>query len=228
MRILDSPGFGDTRGPQHDELHKKSIATHIQEHIASVDAVLIPTNGTFPGITVGTEYALSAFLPKTLADNVAFLFTNVPSSLSSNVYEGGIPPSEILKYAPHFFLDNPIALRRKILKIKDHRRKVKKAMETMVKEAEQEALKMLVNLFDWLDRLEPRPTTEIVALYETSQALETKITNALAQMDQAEAMITEVNKLVKAGQTNSVSPLPYSHLAFLCMANVGARGSGDN
>ena len=213
-----------TRCPQ---LFKKSIATHIQEHIASVNAVLILTNGTVPAITIGTEYALSAFLPKTLANNVAFLLTNVPSPLSCNFCDHAIP--EILKDAPQFLLDNPIALQRKLLERKDSwRKKVIGKMVKAVKGAEQRALEMLVGLFDWLDDLEPQPTTGIVALYEMSQAIETKIANTLAQMDQAAATITEVNKLVKTVQTNSVSPLLYSHLAFLCMSNVGARGSGDN
>ena len=93
---------------------------------------------------------------------------------------------------------------------------------------EDTGLELLVDLFDWLDGCGPQPTTEVVALSETSQAIETKFTNTLTQMDQVAAMIVEVNKLAEAVQTNSVSPLLYSHLAFLCMSNVGARGSGNN
>ena len=231
VRILDTPGFGDTRGPQHDELelHKKSIATHIQDHIATLNAVLILANGTVQSVTVGTEYILSAFLPKTLANNVAFLFTNVPGPLSFNISQEEIPES--LKDAPEFLFDNPIAVQRTFLeRINDPIHKHNKAriwqiLRKEVKATEQRGLEMLVDLFDWLDGCAPHPTTEIMALYETSQALKTKITNTLAQMDQAAA---EVDKLVKAVQTNSVSPLLYSHLAFLCMSNVGARGSGDN
>ena len=213
VRILDTPGFADTRGPrgpQHNELDKKSIATHIQEHIATVNAVLILANGTARRITVGTEHALSTFLPKTLASNVAFLFTNVPVPLSFYLCEDALPA--LLKDAPRFLFDSPIARQRLFLELtndpinKEARREWREWRET-VKEAEQKGLGLLVNLFDWLDGCEPQPTTEIVALYETSQAIETKITNTLAQMDQAEAMIAKINKSVKAAQTNFVSPL---------------------
>jgi hypothetical protein len=51
---------------------------------------------------------------------------------------------------------------------------------------------MLVKLFDWLDGLEPQPTTEMIALYEKSQAIESKITNTLAQMDQTAAKMAEI------------------------------------
>jgi len=43
-----------------------------------------------------------------------------------------------------------------------------------VKAAEQDALEMLVDLFDWLDGLKPQPTTEIV---EEMQKTKTKITD---------------------------------------------------
>ena len=38
-----------------------------------------------------------------------------------------------------------------------------------VKAGEQSALEMLVDLFDWLDGLEPQPTREIFPLYEEPQ-----------------------------------------------------------
>ena len=220
--------MADSRGPQHDEPHKKSIASHIQEHIATVNAVLVLANGTTQRLTVNTEYALSVFLPITLAHNVAFLFINVPSPLSFNFSYDTLP--EILKSTPPFLFDNPIAHQRRFLERTNDpiNKKPRRKLREIVKDTEQKGLGMLVDLFDWLDGCEPQPTTEIVALYETSQAIETKITNTLAQMDQATAMIAEVNKLVKTGQTNSVSPLLYSHPAFLCMSNIGARGSGDN
>ena len=205
----------DTRGLQQDELHKKSIATHIQAHIATVNAVLIVANGSVPRMIVGTDYALFAFLPKTLANNVAFLFTNILTCISFNFCEDAIP--KIFKDAPRFLFNNPIALQKNFLELNDSplHKEEGAGWREMVKDAERNGLRILVDLFDWLDGREPQPTTEIVALYETSQAIKTKITNTLAQMNQAAVMIAEVNKLVKAVQTNSVSPLLYSHLAFL-------------
>ena len=202
--------------------------THIQEHIATVNAIFILSNGSVPRRTVGTDYALLAFVPQTLANNVVFLFTNILTYLAFNFCEDSIP--EILRDAPRFLFNNPIALQRKFLELKNNpiRKKAQTELREMVKQMEQKSLGMLVDLFDWLDGRVPQPTTEIVALNEKSQAIETKITNTIAQMDQVAAMIAEVNKLVKAVQTNSVSPLLYSHLAFLCMSNVGTRGSGDN
>jgi hypothetical protein len=119
VRILDAPGLADTRGIDQDELHKKSITTEIQNHIASVSAVLILANGAVPRITVGMDYALSALsalFPKSLANNIAFLFSNVSTPLSFNFPKDAIP--EALKNAPQFLIDNPIALQKKYLELK--------------------------------------------------------------------------------------------------------------
>jgi hypothetical protein len=100
-----------------------------------------------------------------------------------------------------------------------NKKKVRKELQHAVKSAEEKALEMLVELFDWLDGLEPQPTTEIVALYEKSHAIESKITNTLAQMDQASVKMAEINKLMEEIQRKSaVSFSPYLHLAseFLC------------
>ena len=88
-------------------------------------------------------------------------------------------------------------------------------LRDVVKSAEQNALKMLVDLFDWLNSLEPQSTTEVVSIYEHSQAIEAKITNGLAQMGRAatfEAKIEE--QKTKLQRASSVSFFLCFHLAF--------------
>ncbi len=198
VRILDAPGLADTRGIDQDELHKKSIAAEIMTHIASVNAVLIVANGAVPRITVGMDYglaALSAIFPRTLVNNIAFLFSNVSTPLSFNFSKDAIP--KVLKNAPHFLIDNPVSLQKKYLELKGgmNKRRVKE-MQKAVKNAEENALEMLVDLFDWLDGLEPQSTWEMIALYEKSQAIESRITNTLAQMDQTAAKMAEIKELM--------------------------------
>ena len=225
VRILDAPGLADTRGIHQDELHKKSIATEIQNHIASVSAVLILANGAVPRITVGMDYALaalSAIFPKTLVNNIGFLFSNVSTPLSFNFSKDAIP--EVLKDAPHFLIDNPVSLQKKYLELKSGISKRKaKEMQKAVKNAEQNALEMLVDLFDWLDGLEPQPTTEIIALYEKAQGIESKITNTLAQIDQAAAKMAEIRELLKEIKKKSAVSLHLPSLRSLNLILIGRR-----
>ena len=88
---------------------------------------------------------------------------------------------------------------------------------------EEDALQELVELFDWLDGLEPQPTKKIVDLYYLSQTIEAVITNILAQLDQVKAKKVEVDELTRAlKDTTYVSPSPCSYLGFN-LIHIGYR-----
>jgi hypothetical protein len=157
--------LADTRSVQQDELQKRSIARQIKKHTDSITAILILANGTVPRVTVGTGYALStlsATFPRTLSKNVALLLTNTSNPLYQNLFDD-IPP-EVCKDAPQFLLNNPIALQRKYLELKDNpnTRGQMRDFREAVKASEQDAMAMLVDLFDWLDGLDRPETQNIV------------------------------------------------------------------
>ena len=86
-------------------------------------------------------------------------------------------------------------------------------MRKEVRNAEARALEMLCSVFDWLDNLEPQPTTEIVALYKKSRAIESKITDTLTQMGQASDLMAKINKMVEEPSKKTfVSVSPHSYL----------------
>ena len=140
VHILDTPGLADTRGLNQDDFDKESMETQIKDYIGSINAILVLANGTVPHVTVGTKCALSilsAILPNTVTKNVAFLFTNVSSPIYLNFPKHTLP--EFLIAAPHFLLDNPIALQKNYLKMKDgpNRRMRKANLHEVVKAIEQ-------------------------------------------------------------------------------------------
>lgn len=198
IRILDTPGLADTRGASRDELHKASIAKAIQEHIETVNGVLILANGTVPRLGVATDYALSVLsciFPRTLANNIALMFTNIPSPLSWNFEQSSLPP--FLSSCEHFLLDNPVALQKKHAELKSQGlpRATLKRLRNAVKRSELEALNMLSELFDWLDTRVAQPTKDILSLYEKSQTIEKSIQNALARMQQANTKRNDLEKI---------------------------------
>ena len=215
--------MADTRGVQQDEIHKKSITDQIRKHIDSVTAVLVLANGTVPRITVGTDYALStlsALFPKSLASNTAFMFTNVSSPLHWNFSLDALP--DVLKDAPEFVLNNPIALQKEYSKLKgganmsNERENLRKPVQV----AEQNALEMFVDLFDWLDSLEPQSVTGIVSIYDHCQSIEAKITNVLAQMDQVAKFEAKFEQQkIKLQKASAVSVIYYFHLSFASYAH---------
>ncbi len=145
------------------------------------------------------DYALttlSALFHKSLANNIAFLLSNVPTPASLNFPDDAILRD--LKHAPRFLIDNPVALQKNYLKQKGHLdKKNLKKIEVSVELAEENALEMLVEFFDWLDGLEPQPTTKIISPYEKTQDIESKITSTLAQMSQAATKMVEIKNLME-------------------------------
>ena len=103
-----------------------------------------------------------------------------------------------LRKAPHFLLNNPIALQKKYLKLRDHpnTKKGRTDLRNAVKAAEENALEMMVDLFDWLDSVEPQPTMEVV---EKSQSIQTN---------------TRPLKYGTAAKNHTVSCSPGSHQAL--------------
>jgi len=103
---------------------------------------------------------LSNIIPSTLHSNVAFVFTNISNPFSWNFCQDTVP--NVLKDARQFKTDNPFALQERYLELKnDPNLKFKETkMLEEVNFGEQNALKALVDLFDWLDVLQPQQIAE--------------------------------------------------------------------
>ncbi|KIP03094.1 hypothetical protein PHLGIDRAFT_256134 [Phlebiopsis gigantea 11061_1 CR5-6] len=190
LRILDTPGLADTRGLAQDAQHKQSIAEAIRSHITTVNAVLILANGTMPRLSVATDYALTTLMsifPRTLADNIAILFTNVASPLSWNFDNESVPHA--IAHAPQFLLDNPVAMQRKFRQISEGGTTSSQVIQRLrhsVQRGEADALQTLVEIFDWLDGREAQPTKDILSLYEQTQMIESNIADVLSRIRSSE------------------------------------------
>ncbi|KAM6499732.1 hypothetical protein JOM56_005240 [Amanita muscaria] len=204
--ILDTPGLVDTRGLEQDKQHKASIAEAIRDHIPIVNAVLILANGTLPRLGAATDYALStlsSIFPRSLADNIGIVFTNVDDRFSWNFDQESLPES-LRNTDRQFLVNNPLAKWKKYDKWCSQPPKKKKHAKLKgiqaVREAHNKALEELVPMFDWLDTLEPQPTKEILYLYEKSLEIERNINSFLASARQLaskkarlQSMLTKVD-----------------------------------
>lgn len=146
----------------------ESIKTQINKHIDSVTAVIVVANGTVPGVTVATSSALctlSTILAKAPTRNTAVVLTNVSSPLFQNFAPNVLP--DVLQGAPQFLLNNPVALQKKYLERKDVPKAKKRGAKLCdaVQTDEEAAMEMMVELFDWLDGLEPKSNTVDTSLY---------------------------------------------------------------
>ncbi|KAH7106389.1 hypothetical protein BKA62DRAFT_293773 [Auriculariales sp. MPI-PUGE-AT-0066] len=208
VRILDTPGLADTGGIDQDESHKKSIAEEIKAQVAVVNGVLILANGTLAPPSVITEYTLTtltSIFPKSLADNIALMFTYCASPLNINFADEAVPHA--LEKAPQFYIDNPLALLKQYNKMCEKFKKRNNMTPDLrgqsqlsaslnhVKNCETAALQTMVKLFDWMDGLNPQPTTEILEIFNQSQDIAQNISDIISQMEQATVKRKRIEKI---------------------------------
>ena len=192
VHILDTPGLADTRGLAQDDMHKKSISEAIKSEIPAVDAVLILANGTLPRLSVGADYTLTtltSIFPRTIANNIGVLITNVPDELSCNFEVNSLPQALLSAHVPLFMLDNPIARERKFRDLQQDPQKrlrpdQRERMRMFVQETHKKALNVFVELFDWIDQRTLQPTKDIMSLYEKTEEIEQHISETLANLKQ--------------------------------------------
>jgi hypothetical protein len=199
LRMLDTPGLCDTRGLEQDKEHKKSIAETIRAQVQTLDAVIIMANGTVERVGPGVEYALhtlAAMFPRSIADNIGFMFTNVPDALSFN-FQSNTLPKEI-RQAEIWTLQNPVAQFSKYQDMKtsgNSSARQLQSMEKLLQSSYATTMEMLNEFFSWLDQRKAQPTNAIVDLYDMTTKIEAAITNVLAQIDQRERQRMDMKKL---------------------------------
>jgi hypothetical protein len=221
FRILDTPGLADTRGVAQDEKHKASIVEAVTNTIPSVNAVLILANGTLPRLGAATDYALwslSAMFPRTLAESIGILLTNVPNALACNFSQEALPDGLKGSNFHPFYIDNPVALWKKYKEMRPEQdpnvgREEVDEIKKELRKGHKKVLKELVKFFDWIVDLKPQPTRGIQILYQESQEIERCIADALSRATQLENKkkelregleLAEKYKLVGISCSNSI------------------------
>ncbi|KAJ3815210.1 hypothetical protein F5876DRAFT_31223 [Lentinula aff. lateritia] len=200
VNILDTPGLADGCGIHKDTEHMAAIVHAIAENFNAIDGIVILACGHVPRLGLSTHYtmnALSNMLPKFLSDNVAFIFTMVSSPLMLSFDTDWLPQE--LRTAHTWSIDNPSALWFKYQKRlteeppleEDHREE----MNEISHRAFKRATKTLSQFFQYLDKRKVQPTQPVLELYKISVDIETRISNTIARISQAEDKRIRLQKL---------------------------------
>jgi len=187
IRLFDTPGLADNRGMEYDEEHKARIARVIGDTIPAIDGILIVANGTTERLQAATDYAittLASMFPRSIADNIAILFTMVSHPMSCNFQLESLPQS--LRNSEQYTVDNPISLmkRYKELEQQPHYRHLQAPrLLKVINDAHNSAVDTLADFFDWLDKRTVQRTAAIVELHDTVCTIERNIHNVLVRMN---------------------------------------------
>ncbi|KAF8634785.1 hypothetical protein AX17_004108 [Amanita inopinata Kibby_2008] len=139
--------------------------------------------------------------PRSLADNIGILFTNVTTPLSWNFDQGSLLEA-LRNRRNQFLLDNPLAMWKKYLELESQQSFDEDDLLELEEGIDKGYAKALI---DWLDGLSRQPTNDILDLYKKSQDTEHQITNALSRMSQLAEKKKDLKKKKRSNLRKAVN-----------------------
>ena len=183
--IIDTPGFGDSRGLKQDEENVKSIIGVLknEDHINCVCLII---NGRQPRASASLKYVLTeitAILPREILNNVIVVFSNTCDPLDLT-----FDPKTLTDYFGRdvkqehiFFVENPYCRFEKA-KAKVDQLGIEKIAKSLQKSFE-DAAAVLDEMCQTIKDFKEVHTLRFIVLHEKKQAIEGKILQLLTAYD---------------------------------------------
>lgn len=170
LGLLDTPGFGDTRGLDQDKENVKKIVDKVND-VEYINCVCLIVNGRMARMTSQLQYVISeisAVLPKVTVKNTIVVFTNAKSQCDTNFCVDQITPylGNPISDDKVFYFDNPWCILGKMEKAK--------ATKDLQK-AFRRASESLERMFNTIKTFEPIHTTLFMDLFLAKEAVERKV-----------------------------------------------------
>lgn len=201
--IIDTPGFGDSRGMKEDEKNVKTIIDALKE-VDHVNCVCLVINGRLARMTATLRYVLAeitAILPKKVLSNVIIVFTNTSNALDLNFDLRSLKEYFGKDIKNYFMIDNPYC---QFEKAKAKEGIIPDAMiAKALKERFDKASQELCNVHAAIKDLESVHTYHFTKLYDKKREIECKVIDVMAAYDAQVKLTKELEKAqeeIKAAQ----------------------------
>lgn len=203
VSIIDTPGFGDSRGMKEDKEHAKRIVRVLQS-VEFVNCICLVINGSVSRMSVTLQYVLSeisAILPKEVLNSIIVVFTNVAGPLDLN-----FEPSELQKFIGKevekeriFLINNPYC---RVEKAKLRSEKIDSGViAESLKTSFDEASKMLTKMCGVIKIFNKVYTHHFVTLCRTKEQIDSEVTGLLMAYEnqmELEKMISRAEREAEA------------------------------
>lgn len=205
LTVIDTPGFGDSRGISTDEEHMKRIIDRLQS-VGGVNCVLVTINGREARLSSTLKYVLSmltSVLPKSVLGHLAVVFTNTESERKLNfkmieLEKIGLPSP------PYICLENPLC------EVQRASQEENGLNENFLRESQvpiQRALVTVATLIGKIRDFEPVPTNEFLELNERREDIERILGNIYEKYKEEERKVADISHIRdQIVQTGEVKP----------------------
>ena len=193
MTVIDTPGFGDSRGLEQDKENVKKIIDALR-HEDHINCVCLVINGRQARMSASLKYVLgeiSSILPKEVFDNIIVVFTNTADPLDCNFDICELDPFFGRRIVCASYIENPYC---RIERAKQ------KAGQLSVDQIARSLRKSFIDTAETLHSLQETikdfkkvHTLHFLRLYDKKQEIEKDVIIILASYDEQ----TEVEKEMK-------------------------------
>ena len=200
MGVVDTPGFGDSRGIEEDKRNVAKIIDALKEE-DYLNCVCLIINGRQSRMSATLRYVLTeitAILPKEIVSNVIVVFTNTADGLDLNFDLNALETffGKEIENSRMFCIENPYCrldkakkqtgklpaekIVRSLQKSFDETNEVLKEMSTTVKDFHQVHTARFTTLYEKKQEIEAKVLSLLVA-YDNQQDIEKKLAQAEAE-----------------------------------------------
>jgi len=192
--IIDTPGFGDSRGMDEDRKHVKTIIEALKE-VDHINCVCLVINGRLARMTGTLCYVLAeitAILPRKILDNVVVVLTNTANVLDLN-FEVESLKEYFGKEVDHCFcIENPYC---QFEKAKAKKGKIPMRMiAESLKEGFEKTGKEFNKMYKAIKDMQPVHTHHFTKLYQKKKEIERKVLDMLSAYDSQVKLTNEMKK----------------------------------
>ena len=192
--VIDTPGFGDSRGMDEDRKHAQRIIAALKE-VEHINCICLVINGRLSRMTGTLRYVLAeitAILPKTVLDNVVVVFTNTANVLDLNFDLESLSEYFGKEVEKCFFIENPYC------QFEKAKKKQGKLPKSLLAKSLQEGFEKIGKELDKMHReikvLKEVHTNDFTQLYEKKREIERKVLDMLAAYDSQVKLTNEMKK----------------------------------
>ena len=208
LGIIDTPGFGDTRGLDKDSENVKKIIQTLKD-TNHINCVCLVINGRNARLNTSIKYVLTeitTILPNEIVNNLIVVFTNTNDELELN-----FDIDELSRYFSNkisqdriFYIENPCC---KLTKAKTKQALSSDAIQSLARSFNVTA-KVLQRMNTTVKNFKPVHTFHFISLYRKKEEIEKNVITILAKFDQQR----ELDERIRAQQEEITAALKQKKL----------------
>ena len=203
LTLIDTPGFGDSRGMDEDKKHVVKIIDALKEE-TYINCVCLVVNGRQSRATATLQYVLNeitAILPNSIVDQIIVVFTNTADPLDLNFDVQKLTEffGKTIEDERYFIIENPYC---KIEKAKQKGRKLgDDIIAKSLMKGFRETAETLQRMFETIQEYGQVHTKKFSELYQKKQDIEKEVLDmyvAYNNQTKVEKNIDEIEEELQA------------------------------